>query len=290
MRRATELFEKVDLKDPEYENRVVVLAGGMPEPASSAAAGLVWYARANAERGIATTLIGLGLDLDGALVEAFGEIRGADALSVRTGDELATRLVDGLASLVTPAAFDLALQVQSDAYEVAAVYGSADADLSTGTLLRAATLFPGREGLRRVVLVKLKKKGEGDLTLRAAFLDREGKPGRVEAKVPWAEGNPNAGIRKAIALARYADLLRHWMRDAQAGSVSLVREAGLLPATEEGAMEAGGSRLVVPPGYTAMFEDFAAWVAAEKDALGEPTLERELKILRGLAAKGSAAQ
>ncbi|MBS1193327.1 MAG: Cell surface protein, partial [Methanomicrobia archaeon] len=66
--------------------------------------------------------------------------------------------------MVTPLVFDLRLRLDAPGYEIQKVYGSPEADLATGDLMKVNTLFPSRaeEGAVRggVILVKLRQLSE----------------------------------------------------------------------------------------------------------------------------------
>ena len=44
--------------------------------------------------------------------------------------------------MVTPLVFDLSLKLESSGYDIKAVYGSPEADLATGEIMKVNTLFP----------------------------------------------------------------------------------------------------------------------------------------------------
>jgi Ca-activated chloride channel homolog len=69
-----------------------------------------------------------------------------------------------------------------------------------------------------VILVKLKKLSNlGNMRLSVSYQDRNGVQDGDGAEVDMGEANAdfyqNRGIRKAVLLSRYADLLKNWMRD-----------------------------------------------------------------------------
>ena len=88
--------------------------------------------------------------------------------------------------------------------------------------MKVNTLFPSKaeEGQVKggVILVKLKKlSNDGNMKLKVSYQDRNGVQDSDEAEVDTGEANAdfyqNSGIRKAVLLTRYADLLKNWMID-----------------------------------------------------------------------------
>jgi len=129
------------------------------------------------------------------------------------------RMDEGFQYMVTPLVFDLSLEVDSSGYQIANVYGTTDEAASTGEVLNVKTLFPSRsEGGKTkggVVLLQLAKTGESpELTLSASYENRDGQRFTSNRTITF-EDQPapyfeSSGVRKAVALQRYATLLRNW--------------------------------------------------------------------------------
>ena len=93
------------------------------------------------------------------------------------------------------------------------------------------TLFasPSEGGKARggVVLVQVDRQSEdATMTLRASWEERDGTARETASEIEFPSGGPeqfaNTGVRKAVLLSRYADLLKRWMvyeRDQQAVEV-----------------------------------------------------------------------
>ncbi len=169
-----------------------------------------------------------------------------------------------------------------------------------GELMKVNTLFPSKaeEGQIKggVILVKLKKlSSEGSLKLMASYQDRNGVQDSDEAEVnvgePKADFYQNNGIRKAILLANYADLLKNWMIDerkaAKSGwrivpSVTLAN--GIVIPVELGEWERQSMPLTVSDSYRELFVIFEDYFHKEMQAIGDDTLVREEEILRKLGS------
>ena len=223
MEKGTALFDRFLQADKsEYENRIIFLTDAMPNLGETDDLGLFRMLADNADQGIYTTFIGIGVDFNTKLVEEITKIKGANYYSVHSASEFKKRMDEEFDYMVTPLVFDLRLKLDAPGYEIEKVYGSPEADQATGEIMRVNTLFPSmaEEGQVKggVILVKLKKlSSDGDLGLLVSYEDRNGVKDYEEAKVEVEDAKSefyqNNGIRKAILLSRYADLLKNWMID-----------------------------------------------------------------------------
>ncbi len=250
------------------------------------------------ERGIYTTFIGIGVDFNSELVEGITKIKGANYYSVHSAEEFRQRMDDEFDFMVTPLVFDLRLNLDAPGYEIEKVYGSPEADLATGDLMRVNTLFPSRaeEGEVRggVILVKLNKlSDQGGIRLSASYEERDGRHDSDEAEVVLEESNSdfyqNNGVRKAVLLSRYADLLKNWMIDerraaGKGGRIvpSVTLTGGIVIPVELGEWERQSLPLNVSGPYPELFGRFRDYFQAEAQAIGDETLSQEEAILRKL--------
>ncbi|MGV8174134.1 MAG: vWA domain-containing protein, partial [Methanothrix sp.] len=229
MEKASALLDPfLEANRSEYENRIIFLTDAMPNIGETDDLGLYRMIEDNADHGIYTTFIGIGVDFNSDLIERISKVKGANYYSVHSAEEFRTRMDDEFDFMVTPLVFDLRLDLDAPGYEIEKVYGSPEADQATGELLKVNTLFPSRaeEGEVRggVVLVKLRKQSdEGDIRLSASYEDRNGTRDSDVADVIISENASdfyqNTGIRKAVLLSRYADLLKNWMIDERTAGV-----------------------------------------------------------------------
>jgi Ca-activated chloride channel family protein len=249
--------------------------------------------------------VGIGVDFNTELVEALTKVRGANYFSVHSSEEFKRHLDEEFDFMVTPMVFDLDLKLDSDAYEIAAVYGSPDSDAASGRLMHVNTLFPskseGGETRGGVVLLKLRPTGRsGDLRLRASYVDREGRPGHSDAAVRFdassREQYANTGIRKAVLLARYYDLMQGWMTSARGGSAASADLGGGIPVAPrpktsgERGWEHTSDQLRVSAGWTEAFGQFAGYFEREMSAIGDSTLSQEVTTMRKLSRAESASR
>lgn len=303
MRAGTGLFAGHEGHD--RANRIIFLTDAMPNVGDTSPGGLLGMVEANADAGIHTTFVGMGLDFNTELVDHISKVRGANYYSVHSADEFNKRMVDEFDFMVTPLVFDLELSLESDDWAISRVYGSPDADRATGTILHVNTLFPSSsvDGEVRggIILVRLEDRCIVDCTspimLRASYDTVDGASHVVESVVePFTdESYDNDGIRKGVLLARYADLMQSWIVHQRAAVSSLTEydkhfdDHGMLIMWEWpwlGHWERQSVPLHVSDHYVDAFSLFRPYFDAESAAIGDDTLRQELDILAALIGHG----
>ena len=302
MEKGTALFDRLLPQDADYENRIIFLTDAMPNLGETGDLPLYRMLEDNAHRGIYTTFIGIGVDFNTELIENITKIKGANYYSIHSADEFKQRLEDEFDFMVTPLVFDLRLRLDAPGYEIQKVYGSPEADLARGDLMKVNTLFPSRaeEGAVRggVILVKLRQLSEtGRIVLSASYEDRDGRRDSDEAVVELEESASdfyqNNGVRKAVLLARYADLLKNWMIDERRAAEkgwrivpSVTLTSGIVIPVELGEWERQSLPLTVSDPYPELFGRFRDYFQVEAQAIGDSSLDREEAILRKLERAG----
>ena len=299
MEEGTALFDRfLQANKSEYENRIIFLTDAMPNMGETGDLPLYRMLEDNADKGIYTTFIGIGVDFNTELVESITKIKGANYYSVHSAGEFKKRMDNEFDFMVTPLVFDLRLKLDAPGYEIEKVYGSPEADQATGELMKVNTLFPSRaeEGQVKggVILVKLKKlSNDGNMNLMVSYQDRNGVQDSDEAEVDMAEANDDfyqdGGIRKAVLLSRYADLLKNWMIDERNAAdkgwkivPSVTLANGIVIPIELGEWERQSLPLAVSGPYPELFGRFRDYFQMESQAIGDSTLEQEEAILKKL--------
>lgn len=286
---ATEqLTEYADADPTTYENRAIVLTDAMPNIGETSAAGLRGQLETNAEQGLHTSFVGVGLDFNAALVDRITSLRGANYYSVHSADEFERRMGEQFEYMVTPLVYDLSLELDAEGYEIRQVYGSSAAEASTGEIMRVNTLFPSpsSDGKTRggVVLVQVERQSSaGKLRLQASWETRDARQQSTETTISFPQGGDeqfaNSGVRKAVLLSRYADLLQNWMiyeRDETA----VEADGGIdVPPGELGRWEQQSHPLTVSDRYEDRIQSFREHFASEAAAIGDGDLQQELDIL-----------
>lgn len=312
LQMGTNLFDELPPLNPStHENRIILLTEAMPNRGATDDSDLLSLTERNAERGIHSTFIGIGVDFNTELADAITTVRGANYHAVHSAAQFRERMDGGFPYMVTPLVFDLELTLEAPGYRIAQVYGSPEADASSGRLMTVDTLFPSRtkdgETKGGVVLLKLERLPSDETTATAAgngvvlqvrYADRNGGTSEVETRIALDARAPehfdNTGIRKAILLARYADLIGNWLNDERRSRVenrpiepSVNAEAGIHPPErlpELGRWERQSIPLNVSSEYRSLFQAFADHLRPEMRAIGDETLQRELDLLATLAS------
>ena len=227
--KGTELFTDEMLNNDEYENRIIVITDAMPNLGTTSKDGLTKYVKQNADKGIYTSFVGVGVDFNTEVIECLSDVKGANYYSVHNSEEFKKTLGDEFDFMVTPLVFDLELKLDSNEFEIAGVYGTDTKAKSTGTIMKVNTLFPSSsnsdgEVKGGVILVKLNNrtyttsytsKDAQYSKIIVSYKDREGNVHTNTQKVSFkdmsTENYENTGIRKAIVLTRYANLMKDWV-------------------------------------------------------------------------------
>ena len=302
--KATELYkEYLNVNSYEYENRIIVITDAMPNYGETDEEGLMSYVKLNAEKGIYTSFIGVGVDFNTELIQTISDVKGANYYSVHNSKEFKERMGEEFEYMVTPLVFDLELNLKSTDYEIAKVYGSDTANKENGNIMKVNSLFPSKttsngEVKGGVILLKLNKKNEktsGNLNLSVSYKDRNGKSFSNSKDVIFAEQDEhydNTGIRKAIVLTRYANTIKNWIMYERTGEQRFI----IIPAvgimdfdyTEEqirlilGKNERTSVKLKVSDTYKNIFNTIKQYILNENNELKDETLKQEIEILEDL--------
>jgi Ca-activated chloride channel family protein len=288
----------VYLDSDEYENRIIVLTDAQPNTGDIQLRDFIKNVENSAEDRVYTTFIGIGVDFNSQLIEGITKVKGANYYSVRSPREFRRRMEEEFDFMVTPLIFNLRLDFESHGWRIDQVFGSPEADYTTGSLMTINTLFPskseGGETKGGLVLLKLRRiSSEPDerIYLRMSYEDRNGRRDSSESVVYLEKTHPeyfdNSGIRKGILLTRYAALLKNWMMDERQyygtsdGWYPCVNEdTGIkIPGETVGQWERQSMSLRVSEPWTRIFCDFTDYFREELKAIGDHELEQELDVI-----------
>jgi Ca-activated chloride channel family protein len=302
MMKATRLLNRYrEANQSEYENRIIFLTDAMPNLGETGQDDLSDILKDNAARNIYTTFIGVGVDFNTELINNITKVQGANYYSVHSAREFKERMDDEFDYMVTPLVFDLRLNLDARGYQIEKVYGSPEADEATGEIMKVNTLFPSKvEGGQvkgGVILVKLKKlSSDSSLALKVSYKDRNGVADSDESNIDIQEKEPdfyqNTGIRKAILLSRYADLLKDWTMDERKALIRGERvvlvpvvtlEHGIVVPVLLGEWERQSVPLQVSVSYRKLFGVFGSYFQTERKALDDDTLQQEETLLDKLS-------
>lgn len=287
--------------DPElYENRIILLTDAMPNIGWVGRDSLAALSEEYSRNRIYTTFIGMGVDFQTELVEHITKVRGANYYSVHSAWEFKKRMDLEFDYMVNPLLFDLKTRFVSDAYEIEEIYGSPEANISTGELMRVNTLFPSpasETGIKGgVILLKLKNKtgaappagsaaesaGSLEIKLITEYELRSGalESSSVEIAAP-APGSVSAAgekdARKAVLLARFVRLSKEWL---SRGSKSDTARPELKDTSGgRNYWERESKPLGISKTYADAFAKFNSHFEEESAAIGDDDLMREKELI-----------
>ncbi len=303
-KKGTSLFDEYnDADSEEYENRIIFLTDAMPNRGILDEESLFGMTKKNADDKIYTTFIGIGVDFNTELIDYITKIRGANYYSVHSASEFKTRMDDEFEYMVTPLVFNLILNFDAPGYLIEKVYGSPEANESTGEIMKVNTLFPSKkedgETKGGIVILKLKKIGSDEsIKITTTYEDRSGKTDGEEVQTIFPQKTSdyydNSGIRKGILLARYVNLMRNWIDDervsiAEKKSVTPIMdyETGIVIPLEAnftlGRWERQSVPLQVSEEYKKMILDFTDYFKSEAAAIGDDSLSIEIEVMEVLS-------
>jgi len=308
------LFDTIDL-NKDYENRIVFLTDAMPNSGELRKDKLFGMAKKASKRGIHTTFIGIGVDFNNDLVEYVSKTKGANYFSVHSSTEFKKLLDKEFDYMVTPLVYDLKLQLDSNKYKIDAVYGSPDAKLATGEIMRVNTLFPSATENSQtkggVVLLKLKKIGKGsdDIKLKVSYTNVNGKPFSNKQSISFNHKKnvyyDNSGIQKAILVSDFVTIMKNWLIDARAGCndnvkwimqdyVTIMKRCMIFPPKRPiyptiKTWERKSCKLRVSDGYKKLFQMFRKIYISQMQILKDNSLQKELDIINILLKQKTEA-
>eukprot|EP01083_Nonionella_stella_P028650 78916_1 len=234
---------------------------------------------------IYTTFIGVGLDMNAALINEITKVRGCNYYSVHSNEEFMRKMTEEFKFMVTPIAFDFKLELRTEGNGMCIqnVFGSGDDDQNKEfgfEVMNVSTLFPSpynetKEIKGGVVLLKLKTNANNDIAYNME-LDvsyKEVATGEIysdKQRVVFGERNKNkeeekdyfdhVGIRKAVLLTRYIQLLKQWMAQDNKR----------------------GNKLYVSQEFKAIFASFIVYFKEEMKCIQDSVLEKEVTLMQKL--------
>ena len=306
---ATKLLEKYkNSNKSEYENRILLITDAMPNYNMTSTEDFLSYIKDNADKGIYTTFIGVGVDFNTELIEEISDVKGANYYSVHNSKEFKEIMGEQFEYMVTPLVFDLSLNLKSDDYNIEMVYGSDSLNAQKGNFMKVNTLFPSKaseqgEVKGGIVLVKLKEKKEktnGKIELEVSYKDRNGKEYKNTQTINFIKNKneefyDNSGIRKAIVLTRYANILKNWILFERTEDKKFMvgKNKGIVDLfyTEDEVLKILGEyermpvKLKVSEEYKEIFRNMKDYILKENKEIMDDTLLKEIEILDLLIKK-----
>lgn len=240
------------------------------------------------------------MDFNTELINEITKTKGANYYSVHSAKDFTDRMDYGFDYMVTPLVFDLTLNLESEGYDIRGVYGSPEADLSTGELMKVNTLFPSErtddETRGGLVLLHLNKlTDDAKLKLGVSYENRSGEQFSNEQSILFNSDDDepyysNSGIHKGVVLSRYVNTMKDWtMHEAERApeaqiEIPIVRysEEGIPVIeliTELGRWERTSNRLTLSDEYYPVMTTLREYLVEEIDAIGDSSMEQELELM-----------
>ncbi len=301
-KEAIELFKDIK-KDSNVENRIIFLTDAMPNRGELTQKGLFGIVDSASKNGIYTTFIGVGVDFNSDLVEKISKTKGANYYSIHSAKEFKKRLDDEFDFMVTPLVFDLNLKIDSKNFKIEAIYGSPEANISSGEIMRVNTLFPSASSDEKIkggiVLLKLKKIADtNDIKLQISYKDRKFNSFSSFKTVSFGKNEQNStGIKKAILLAEYVTLMKNWLIDMRKDCNDQVKNSIPIEILKTKCMiyppknpnfnhiskwEKRSCNLKVSDGYKKIFSIFSRYFKNQMDLLHDNSLTKEYNLIKTL--------
>lgn len=303
------LAEYTNVNSDEYENRIIVITDAMPNTGRTSEESLMSMVEQNANKGIYTSFIGVGVDFNSELIETISNVKGANYYSVNNAEEFKSRMGEQFEYMVTPLVFDLEFNFASKDYQIEAVYGSDTVNKTTGNIMKVNTLFPSKsnsEGEVKggIILLKLEKISEanpyGEVELQVSYKTRNGEEKsnsqRVAIKEYGEDFYENDGIRKAIVLSRYVNVLKDWiMYERTNDEIFICKDtSGIIELdcedewTQElirlGIHERQSEDLSVSNEYKEIFAKVKSYIEKENLEIKDETMKQEIELLEKLVS------
>ena len=311
-KEGTELFTKEMLNDSEYENRIIVITDAMPNMGKTSKSELAEDVKENANKGIYTTFIGVGVDFNTEVIETLSDVKGSNYYSVHSSEEFKKIMSEDFENMVTPLVFDLELKMLSTDFVIKNVYGTDTQAKTTGTIMKVNTLFPSSKNANGetkggIVLLKLspaivdyKEQIVDGTKIIVSYKDRNGVEHTNEQEVSFRntteEYYENTGIRKGIALTRYVNLMKNWIlyergeenRTFVIDAYTGIKDCEYTPeqiVVMLGENERSSVKLSVSDEYKTNFKNFKAYFEKEMNEIGDNEMKQEIDILNMLINK-----
>lgn len=247
---------------PGRASRVFLLTDAQPNVGATGEGEFTTLLEGAAEKELALTVLGLGLDFGQQLTSRITAVRGANAVFLATDDDTRKVFDEDFDLLVTPIAYELTFALSPAApLTLGAVYG-VPGEASTSLSQTVQTVFLSRR--RGAMVARLAGTPPGaDLgSVELSYLPADGSPRRTETlAIDAPQGDAPAftgpGARKAVALTRM---------------LTGLREASTRAAANDG------------PGAAAAADSALALIEAEARALTDPALDDEVAFARAFRA------
>eukprot|EP01015_Nassula_variabilis_P031942 TRINITY_DN731_c0_g1_i19.p1 TRINITY_DN731_c0_g1~~TRINITY_DN731_c0_g1_i19.p1 ORF type:complete len:346 (+),score=65.88 TRINITY_DN731_c0_g1_i19:65-1102(+) len=223
-RKAVELIEQSGIQSNQ-DHRIFFLTDAMPNIDTTTPGGLLYMNKEAAQKGIYTTLFGIGIDFNVNRVEEICKTKGSCYYTITNEDDFRKLLHEDFDYMVFPIAFDMYTRMNKGKFMN--VYGSNDTDIGTsGKLAYVSTVQPSNineKGVKGgVLLLRMDECSiQEDIEIQIDYVNRDGEKVQLkrqvrlqpegsneQAKDQLQETFSDNAVRKAVLLTRYVNLIK----------------------------------------------------------------------------------
>jgi Ca-activated chloride channel homolog len=217
MHTALEMMKK-QLNTNNNQNRIIFLTDACPNQGEDER--LIKLTQDASNNAIYTTYIGIGMDFDTGFVNELTRTQGTNYFGVASQREFEEILNTNFNYIVTPISFNTQLTLESEAFSIDEVYGTAfeeefkNETVDLASQIAAQQNINGKRG--NILLIKLKeknsKKDSKEITMKLKFNTVNGKSVELPDTFDFDKSG-NGAIDKAIWLMKYVKMSHKIIRD-----------------------------------------------------------------------------
>ena len=199
--------------------RVMLFTDVQPNIGATEATEFDQIVQAGAESGVGLTVLGIGVGLRQELLASMSYLRGGNAFSLFDGDDVVELMADDWPYMVSPIAYDLALDATPhDGFMIAESYGFPAGEDEVGTSLDVSTVFLSKRSGALLIRVSPGQEGTllgAGLSGRLTYTTPEGEFVQRDVEATYdgtaldesGQYFEQEGVAKAVALAVLVDAM-----------------------------------------------------------------------------------
>eukprot|EP01125_Pyxidicula_operculata_P012346 TRINITY_DN4052_c0_g1_i1.p1 TRINITY_DN4052_c0_g1~~TRINITY_DN4052_c0_g1_i1.p1 ORF type:complete len:676 (-),score=152.50 TRINITY_DN4052_c0_g1_i1:123-2150(-) len=285
-----------------YNNRIMMFTDAEPNNYDEDSKKMLNIMRSAADRKIYTTVVGVGVDFNVEMIEQLTKVKSASYNTVESKEQFEKLMNDDFDYIVFPVAFDVKIKLNSPDFTVERVYGSPGNEIPTDdSFLKITSIFPSAKESKDftkggVILVKLRKNSptlaSTEVSFSLEYTDYEDKLQKKDITVKLDDiasdtsKYANSSVRKAILIARYVNLLKHWIIDRanevngkdQEAKPTISESTGILPPPLPTGDKPSNHRIdkIISPHYRHLFQLFSKYLIEESNYFDDESVIRDI--------------
>jgi len=213
----TTMYENIP-ESKHSSNRIFLLTD--MEASAQDGKNLVQKTLDNSNQAIWTTVIGIGLDLTGDIINKISSAPGCNYSNVRSAQNFKEFMDKEFGYIVSPIGFNIQVELNTKNYILNRGYGTPEVNnMKPGTKLFFSTEFPSAQndkGERRAGALVFRVDPQTDqdekFTSIVKYENIQGIAESDEQELEFKDGFQDSGIRKAVLLIRYTEFVKDYMK------------------------------------------------------------------------------